>query len=233
MSDFSGFIADRKGNLWASSKQLGVYRIKVNNSYIPISKKDSIQNVQYKKPLLGVVQDDSGNVWAITRERKIQCLTGPDFSTQSSTLLVPESIGDISVFHFHSFDNSFWAGATNGLVKIDKDGDSKLFNEDNWITTPWINDIHSLENGRLWISTHGSSGLLINTEGEIQNRIKVSRTSENQEFRFTRSILPISDNARFIATNSGLFYSSGKQIQKIPLPRQSQTLDQVNDNRVL
>ena len=184
--NINGMAGDRSGNLWIGSDQLGLLKVNVNtmevtpveprslNDHRSLNEHISIQSVyvddtdllwvgteksgvayagntiyRFDSDHIGdvtaIAQDASGKIWYGTSDKGVLGYDGPLASMKVACLEATP-------------DGSLWVGSKrNGLTRL-KDGHSKIFSQNDSITSLIDDHINALctdKIGNLWIATNG------------------------------------------------------------------------------
>lgn len=153
----TSFLVDRQGNLWLGSNWGGLERIVFHRDHFNLHSIDGSGQVAQENSVRALLQDESGRIFAATRDGRMHVLDATLRERASWRLEHPA----YSLTRTH--DGKLWAGTRGaGLLEMSLQDDEQMrynvvrYPKDDLFYGPNSNDIFSLledSSHRLWIGT--------------------------------------------------------------------------------
>ncbi|MCP9769065.1 hypothetical protein EGI22_14195 [Lacihabitans sp. LS3-19] len=150
---FTDIIIDRKGNIWVSSRERGVFKIDKNlQTYTHYGEKEGLSD-----KVLCMVEDQNGSIWLGTENEGLFKWDGKIFCNYTKGLF-DKTVFSISL----SRKNELWIGTWTGISKISGDFIEHFVG----LSPSWTSSVFMDSNENVWFSTLSNGAFYLN-----QNKI--------------------------------------------------------------
>ncbi len=144
--------ADSKGNLWISTLSSGLIRFSpTSESFLQYMPTDDSERPISDATVYGTIEDQTGNIWAATRQGISVLEPGTQMFTRidTSNSSLPD---DQALSIYQSRSGIIWAGTFNGLAYGTKSIFKRLDSQEGVLTNS-VNSFAEVKDGDIWIGT--------------------------------------------------------------------------------
>lgn len=213
----AGF-SDRQGNLWLCTRSNGLDKIVFSKDYFQLNTLSTTRKSDYVNEVRSVLEDNSGNLWVATKDRKVKVL-----DANKKTLGYLDKNGNLtSDAFFHGMvyasmqdtEGNIWLGTKGeGLFKLKKVSAKKYeivqykhnASDPNSLSHDAIYTLHQDRKNRIWVGTYGGGvNVLMPGSRKFQNyKNSFNKYPYNECYR-VRHMEQSSEGLMYVGTTGGL-----------------------------
>lgn len=199
-------LEDVDGSIWVGMYYEGLANVSKNGK---ISKQYKLFRPELKDcSAFSLTQSKDGTVWVGSAGNGLFRIKNKTIETVYIKTIERDLIGKIIEDKF----NNIWVAADNGLVRIDKSGNYKLFTEKEGLSTIRIQTLSEDYEGNIWIGTYGGGVCMFRNEAILSYTQKDGLSNSK-----IYAVCNTKSNMLLAGSLNGMDFYDGTKFEKIKI----------------